>query len=111
MSNSGPLTKEFANNRTRMTIVGGDAKKFKVPNLAPNARVMSIVLPMIKSMQDGGALPARKDSQSASNFIVGTALKRTVPDGTNVVANVVPYDGVYGLPGPQFFVDNRIHGF
>lgn len=111
MASSGPLTKEFADNRTRVAIVGGNAEKFQVPNFAPNARVMSIVLPMIKSMQDGGALPARKDSQTASNPIVGTALKLTVPDGTNVAAKVVPYDGVYGLPGPQFFVENRIHGF
>jgi hypothetical protein len=111
MATSAPLTQEFANNRTRVAIAGGKADKYKVPNFAPDARVMSIVLPMIKTMQDGGKLPARKDSHQASNPLIGTILKLKVPDGTNVVANVIPYDGFYGLPGPQFFVDNRIHGF
>ena len=111
MAESGPLTKEFANNRTRVAIAGGDSKKYGVPNLAPNSRVMSVVLPMINVMQNGGALPARKDRHEASNPIVGTALKLQVPDGVNVVALVRPFDGFYGLPNQQFFVENRIHGF
>lgn len=111
MAKSGPLTKEFANNRTRLAVAGGDTKKYGVPNLAPDNRVMGVVLPMIRVMQQGGPLPARKDRHEASNFIVGAALKRQVPDGVNVVAIVKPFDGLYGLPGEQFFVNHRIHGF
>lgn len=111
MSASGPLTKAFAENRTRLAITGGDPKKYGVPNLAPDSRVMNVALSMIQIMQQGGALPARKDRQEASNVIVGTALKMQVPDGTNVMALVRPFDGVYGLPGEQYFVQNRVNGF
>jgi hypothetical protein len=111
MAESGPLTKAFANNKTRLSVAGGDSKKYGVPNLAPDNRVMSVVLPMIAVMQNGGPLPARKDRHDASNPIVGTALRLQVPDGTNVVAMVRPFDGFYGLPPANFFVQNRIHGF
>lgn len=111
MAESGPLTKAFANNKTRVSVAGGDSKKYGVPNLAPDNRVMSVVLPMIAVMQQGGPLPARKDRHDASNPIVGTALRLQVPDGTNVVAMVRPFDGFYGLPPSNFFVQNRIHGF
>ncbi|MCB0877641.1 MAG: hypothetical protein KDC46_01485 [Thermoleophilia bacterium] len=111
MAESGPLTKAFAENRTRVAITGGDSSKYGVPNLAPDSRVMSVVLPMIRVMQNGGALPARKDRHEASNPIVGTALKLQVPDGVNVVAIVKPFDGYYGLPDENFFVQNRIYGF
>lgn len=114
MARSAPLTKEFANNKTRVEIAGGSSDRYGVANFAANNRVMSIMLPMIATMQTGGKLPARKDSHEASNFIVNTALKLQVPDGTNVVAIVRPYDPAspqYGLPGPDFFVQNRIHGF
>jgi hypothetical protein len=111
MAASAPLTTAFANNKTRLSVAGGDSKKYGVPNLAPDNRVMSVVLPMIHVMQDGGALPARKDRHEASNPIVGTALRLQVPDGTNVVAMVRPFDGFYGLPPENFFVQNRIYGF
>lgn len=111
MAESGPLTKAFANNKTRLAVAGGDTKKYGVPNLAPDNRVMSVVLPMIAVMQQGGPLPARKDRHDASNLVVGTALRLQVPDGTNVVAMVRPFDGFYGLPAENFFVQNRIHGF
>jgi hypothetical protein len=113
MGASGPLTKAFANNTTRKAVAGGDTKKFGVPNLAEGARVMSVVLPMITVMQKGGPLPARKDRHEASNFIVGTALKMQVPDGTNVVALVKPFDPAtgIGLPDENFFVNYKIHGF
>lgn len=111
MAKSAPLTTEFANNRTRVAIAGGDAEKFDVPNFAPNNRVMSVVLPMISIMQKGGSLPARKDRHVASNPLINLALRSAVPDGSNVVAQVLPFDGHYGLPGEQFFVKNRIHGF
>jgi hypothetical protein len=111
MSKSHPLTESFATNRTRVAIAGGNSSKYGVPNLAPNNRVMSVVLPMIKVMQQGGPLPARKDRHVATNFVVDTALKLQVPDGVNVVALVRPFDGTYGLPNEQFFVNNRIHGF
>jgi hypothetical protein len=111
MAASGPLTKAFAENKTRVAIAGGSDAKYGVPNLAPDSRVMSVVLPMIRVMQQGGALPARKDRHEASNPIVGTALRLQVPDGTNVVAVVRPFDGFYGLPNEQFFVEHRVHGF
>lgn len=111
MAASGPLTAAFANNKTRLAVAGGSTKKYGVPNLAPDNRVMSVVLPMIAVMQQGGPLPARKDRHEASNFIVGTALRLQVPDGVNVVAMVQPFDGFYGLPRSNFFVENRIHGF
>jgi hypothetical protein len=111
MAESGPLTKAFANNKTRVAITGGSSKKYGVPNLAPDSRVMSVVLPMIRVMQEGGPLPARKDRHEASNFIVGSALKMQVPDGTNVVAIVKPFDGWYGLPDQDTFVQTRVHGF
>ena len=111
MAASGPLTKQFANNKTRVAIAGGSSKKYGVPNLAPDNRVMSVVLGMTGVMQTGGPLPARKDRHEASNPIVGTALRFQVPDGTNVVAMVQPFDGYYGLPDSNFFVNNRIHGF
>ena len=107
---SAPLTKSFANNQTRVSIVGGDAKKYGVPNFAPDNRVMSIMLPMIKTLQEGGPLPARKVSHTASNPIVNAALKIQVPDGTNVVVNVRPFDGFYGLPPSSYFVENQVHG-
>ncbi len=111
MAASGPLTKAFAENKTRLAIAGGDTAKYGVPNVAPNSRVMSVALPMIQMMQKGGVLPARKDRHEASNVIVGTALKLQVPDGSNVMAIVHPFDGFYGLPDEQFFVNNRVHGF
>lgn len=111
MAKSGPLTRAFATNETRVAIAGGNGNRYEVPNLAPNNRVMGIVLPMIATMQKGGPLPARKDRHVATNPIVGTALRFQVPDGTNVVALVRPYDGFYGLPDENFFVQHRIHGF
>lgn len=111
MGASAPLTKEFAQNTTRVAVSGGDGKRYGIPNLAPNNRVMSVVLPMIVTMQKGGPLPARKDSHTASNPLVGAALSMKVPDGTNVAALVRPYDGYYGLPPEEFFVSNRIYGF
>ncbi|MCW2922756.1 MAG: hypothetical protein JWM98_160 [Thermoleophilia bacterium] len=111
MAKSGPLTAAFANNKTRLAVAGGDPKKYGVQNFAPDNRVMTIALGMLQVMQHGGPLPARKDHHEGSNFIINTALKLKVPDGTNVVANIQPFDGFYGLPGQDFFVQNKIHGF
>lgn len=110
MGRSLPLTKDFANNETRKAIAGGDGKKFGVPNFAADNRVMSIMLPMIKTLQAGGPIAARKDTHRASNPIVDTALKLQVPDGTNVEVNVRPYDGFYGLPPASFFIERQVHG-
>ncbi|MBC7459742.1 MAG: hypothetical protein H7287_00115 [Thermoleophilia bacterium] len=110
MGNSAPLTKDFANNETRVAIAGGNGAKYGVPNFAANTRVMSVMLPMIKTLQEGGPLPARKDSHTASNILVDTALKLQVPDGTNVVVNLQPYDGFYGLPPASFFIERQVHG-
>lgn len=111
MAKSAPLTKSFANNTTRKEIAGGNGAKYGVQNLAPNNRVMTVMLGMIATMQKGGPLPARKDRHTGSNPIVNTALKLQVPDGVNVVALVRPFDGFYGLPDENFFVQHKIHGF
>jgi uncharacterized protein YoxC len=110
MGASTPATQQFATNKTVKSVTGGDGTKFGVNNIVAGSRVMSVVLPMITTMQKGGQLPARKDSATASNPLVGTLLKRQVPDGTNVFAIVRPYDGFYGMPGPDFFVNHRVGG-
>lgn len=111
MGVSTPLTKKFANNKTRIAIAGGNPEKFGLPNIVPGNRVMSVVLPMITTMQNGGTLVARKDSAVASNILVRTLLNRQVPDGTNVGAIVRPYDGFYGLPKSDYFIYRQVHGF
>ncbi|MCW2961261.1 MAG: hypothetical protein JWM25_1636 [Thermoleophilia bacterium] len=111
MSTTGPLTREFASNSTRTSIPGGDAKKFGVPNLATDNRVMAVVLPMIVTMQRGGVLMARKESHTSTSPLINTAMKGQFPDGVNVAGTVRPYDNFYGLPAPDFFVQNRIYGF
>ncbi|MCW2955844.1 MAG: hypothetical protein JWO69_713 [Thermoleophilia bacterium] len=110
MGTSAPLTRTFASNITRRAAPGGSSK-LGVPNVAAGNPVMSVVLPMIGAMQQGGALGGRKDSHTASNAIIGTALNGQFANGVNVGATVQPYDNFYGLPGPQFFVQNRIYGF
>lgn len=106
-----PLTRSFAENQTRQSVAGGDGHKFGIPNIVPGNRVMSVVLPMIDTMQNGGTLAARKESATATNPLIGIILKRQVPDGTNVGAIVQPYDGQYGLPAREWFVANRVLGF
>lgn len=111
MAKSGPLTKAFATNTTVMAISGGNAAKYHVPNLAPNNRVMGIVLAMTDAMQNGKLLPARKDRHVASNILVDLPLKQKVPDGVNVAVQVLKYDGTYGLPGKDYFVNTPVAGF
>lgn len=108
---SAPLTRAFSQNTTRISVAGGDGTKFKVPNVLPGNKVMSVILPMIDTMQSGGALPTRKDSAEASNILVKTLLAKQVPDGTNVTALIRPFDGFYGLPAKDFFVNNKVNGF
>lgn len=111
MAKSAPLTRQFAANATRTSIAGGTTSRYDVPNYAPNTKVMTVMLGMIKTMQEGGRLSARKDSHEASNPVVGMALKLQVPDGTNVGAIVQPFDGTYGLPDANYFVTNKIWKF
>lgn len=111
MAESTPQTRAFAQNTTRLSIAGGDGHKYGVANIAAGSRVMSVMLPMIRTMQTGGKIPARKERAVASNPLIGTMLGRQVPDGTNVVAIVEPFDGRYGLPGPVWFVNTPVNGF
>lgn len=104
-----PQTTAFATNRTRRAIVGGDPTRYSTPNVQPGTPVIGVVLPMLSTLQRGGRLPARTEQSIATNPIVDLMLDRRVPDGTNVAAIVRPYDGVYGLPSPQWFVANRVH--
>jgi hypothetical protein len=113
MSKSTPLTKAFAQNTTRASIAGGMSERYGVTNLAPNNRVMTVALGMLRVMQEGGTLPARKDRHEASNIVIGTALNLQVPDGTNVAASVRPYDPAtgIGLPGRNYFISTPVGGF
>jgi hypothetical protein len=111
MGASAPLTKAFAQNKTVKSVAGGDGHRYGIPNIAAGSSVMSVVLPMIKTMQNGGSIAARKDSAVASNPVIGMALNKQVPNGTNVGANIVPYDGFYGMPGPAYFVNTPVNGF
>lgn len=111
MSASVPQTTKFATNTTRLSIAGGDGHKFGVPNLVPGNKVMSVVLPMISNMQNGGSMGVRKDSATASNPLVGFLLNRQLPDGVNTSLGVQPYDGFYGLPSQDWFVNHQVNGF
>ncbi len=111
MEQSTPATRSFAENRTKVPIAGGDGRRYQAPNVLPGNRVMSVILPMINSMQQGGTIVARKDSAQASNPLVGTLLERQVPNGTNVFVTIRPFDGSYGLPGRTYFVEHRARGF
>jgi len=111
MSASIPQTTQFATNPTRLSMAGGDGHKFGVPNLVPGNKVMSAVLPMIMTMQNGGMMAARKDSATTSNPLVGALLKQALPDGVNTALGIKPYDGFYGLPGPDWFVNHQVNGF
>lgn len=111
MNTAAPATRAFAENRTVKAVAGGDGTKYGAVNIERGNRVMSVVLPMITTMQTGGPVVATKNSAKASNILVGSLLNRQVPDGTNVIAQVLPYDGFYGMPAPQYFVDHRVGGF
>ena len=111
MAQSEPQTRQFATNRTRISIAGGDGTRYGAPNIAAGSSVMSVVLPMITTMQRGGPIVVRKDGAKASNPLVGAILNRQIPDGTNVVLNAIPFDGFYGLPSQQWFVTHRVNGF
>lgn len=111
MSVSKPLTTSFATNTTRQAIVGGNSSRYGVPNVLPGTRVMSVVLPMITSMQQGGSLALRKDSATGSNAFIQAIVNRQIPDGSNLVVRVEPFDGRYGMPGAAYFVNNRVGGF
>lgn len=108
---AAPLTKQFAENRTVVDIAGGDTEKFGAPNILADNRVMSVVLPLINVMQNGGTVVARKDSAKGSNILIDQILKRQVPDGTNIGAEIKPYDGKLGLPPSQWFVENKVGGY
>lgn len=111
MAQSEPQTRQFATNRTRIAVAGGDGTRYGAPNIAAGSSVMSVVLPMITTMQRGGPIVVRKDGAQASNPLVGAILNRQIPDGTNVVLNAIPFDGFYGLPSQQWFVTHRVNGF
>ena len=111
MSKSEPQTNRFATNRTRIAVAGGDGSRYGVPNVLAGTPVMSVVLPMITTLQTGGIVVVRKDSAQASNPLVGAILNRQIPDGTNVVLHSLPYDGFYGLPSQEWFVTHQVNGF
>jgi hypothetical protein len=111
MGTSAPLTKDFAQNRTVRSVAGGDGHRYGVANVVKDTPVISVVLPMINTLQNGGSIAARKDRAVASNPFIGFMLGRQVPDGTNVGATVLPYDGQHGMPKPNYFVNTPVNGF
>jgi hypothetical protein len=111
MGLSLPKVSQFSTNELQTSYPGGDSAKYGELNLAPDTRVMSIMLPMIATLQSGGDLIGDKVSQTADSTLVGGLLSASVPDGTNVVSKVRPYDGRYGLPPANWFLRHRVGGF
>ncbi len=111
MGLSLPKVSRFSGNQLLAAYPGGDSALYGALNLVPNTRVMSIMLPMITTLQSGGALIGDKVSQTADTGVVGALLSTSVPDGTNVVSTVLRYDGRYGLPSPSWFLTHRVGGF
>ena len=44
-------------------------------------------------------------------MLIDQVLRRQVPDGTNIAAEIQPFDGYYGLPPKDWFVNNRVGGY
>jgi hypothetical protein len=111
MGASVPKVSLFSTNSLESAYPGGDSAKYGALNLLPDTRVMSIMLPMITTLQTGGDLIGDKIAQTADDTLVGNLLASSVPDGTNVVSTVLPYDGRYGLPPATWFLGHRVGGF
>lgn len=111
MGVSLPRVSLFADNELLKDYPGGDPTRYAEPNLAPGTPVMSIMLPMITQLQSGGALIGKKVSHTADAALVGDLLASSVPDGTNVLSTILPYDGAFGLPPASWFVHHRVAGF
>jgi hypothetical protein len=111
MNLSVPRVTYFARNPLRQGLPGGLSRRYKAPNVAAGTRVMSVMLPMIGSLQNGGTLIARKDSATASSPFILDLLNQQVPDGTNVRSTIHRFDGRTGLPGSAYFVAHAVAGF
>ncbi len=111
MNLSVPRVTYFAHNRLLRGDPGGLAARYKAPNVAAGTRVMSVMLPMIGALQNGGLLIARKDGATATSQFILDLLNKQVPDGTNVRSTIHRFDGRYGLPAPGWFVTHRVGGF
>jgi len=111
MGVSLPRVRLFADNALLKDYPGGDPSRYAEPNLVPGTPVMSIMLPMITQLQNGGALIGAKASHVADSPIVDDLLTASVPDGTNVLSTILPYDGTFGLPPASWFVHHRVAGF
>jgi hypothetical protein len=111
MGVSLPRVRVFADNALRSAYPGGDPTKYGEPNLAPGTPVMSIMLPMITQLQRGGALIGKKVTHTADVTLVDNLLSTSVPDGTNVLSTILPYDGTFGLPPSSWFLHRRVAGF
>ena len=111
MNLSVPQVSYFARNRVRGSLPGGASRRYKAPNVAAGTRVMSVMLPMIGALQNGGLLIARKDAATATSDFILELLNKQVPDGTNVRSTIHPFDGRYGLPSAGWFVSHPVGGF
>jgi ABC-type transporter Mla subunit MlaD len=106
-----PKVSYFATNRVRAKSPGGDSARYSALNVAAGSRVMSVMLPMIATLQSGGLLITNKIGHTATSPAVDQILQRQSPDGTNVKATVQPYDGRHGLPSRAWFQTHRVGGF
>ncbi len=111
MGLSLPRVTLFADNALTRSYPGGDPTRYGEANLAPGTPVMSIMLPMITQLQAGGALIGAKVSHVADSPLVNDLLSASVPDGTNVLSTILPYDGTFGLPPASWFQHHRVAGF
>lgn len=111
MGRSVPKVSYFARNRLLRGTPGGLPARYRAPNVAVGTRVMSVMLPMIRSLQFGGVLVARKDGATASSEFILDLLNQQVPDGTNVRSTIHRFDSRHGLPPPGYFVSRAVGGF
>ena len=114
----------FAENDLLRSYPGGDATVYQNLNLAPKTRVMSIMLPMITTLQSGGRListTTRTEVDAGNpNTLLADLLAVYVPDrsaygGLNVLSTVHRYGRsgrvAYGLPPASYFLGRRVGGF
>jgi uncharacterized protein YoxC len=110
----------FAGNDLLRLYPGGDSTVYQNLNLAPKTRVMSIMLPMITTLQSGGRListtTATEIDPNNPNDLLAKLLAVYVPDrsaygGLNVLSTVHRYDGRYGLPPAAYFLRQSVGGF
>jgi hypothetical protein len=101
----------FAGNRLQRRDPGGSSTRYGALNTLGGTRVMSVMLPMITALQRGGLLISDKVGHTTASSAVDQILRQQAPDGTNVKATIIPFDGHTGLPSQAWFLGHRVGGF